>query len=46
MRTIDWVDGAVEIVDPTAPPATTIHLRLSTVDGGLPGTDTTRADLQ
>jgi methylthioribose-1-phosphate isomerase len=32
MRTIDWVDGAVEIIDQTALPAATVHLRLSTVD--------------
>jgi len=32
MRTIDWVDGAVEIVDQTALPGTTRILRLSTVD--------------
>jgi S-methyl-5-thioribose-1-phosphate isomerase len=32
MRTIDWVDGAVEIVDQTALPATTRILRLSTVE--------------
>src|SRR5205814_2148343 len=32
VRTIDWVDGAVEIVDQTALPGTTRVLRLSTVD--------------
>ncbi len=32
MRTIDWVDGAVEIIDQTALPARTVKLRLSTVD--------------
>ncbi len=32
MRTIDWVDGAVEIIDQTALPARTATLRLSTVD--------------
>ncbi|MDT5035707.1 MAG: methylthioribose-phosphate isomerase [Micromonosporaceae bacterium] len=32
MRTIDWVDGAVEIIDQTALPATTRVLRLATVD--------------
>src|SRR5215210_7133759 len=32
MRTIDWVDGAVEIIDQTALPTTTRVLRLSTVD--------------
>src|SRR5213078_1126915 len=32
MRTIDWVDGAVEIVDQTALPETTRVLRLATVD--------------
>ena len=32
VRTIDWVDGAVEIVDQTALPGTTRILRLSTVD--------------
>jgi methylthioribose-1-phosphate isomerase len=32
MRTIDWVDGAVEIVDQTALPQQTRMLRLSTVD--------------
>jgi methylthioribose-1-phosphate isomerase len=32
MRTIDWVDGAVEIVDQTALPGETRILRLSTVD--------------
>ncbi len=32
MRTIDWVDGAVEIIDQTAPPDQTRVLRLSTVD--------------
>ena len=32
MRTIDWVDGAVEIIDQTALPATERWLRLSTVD--------------
>ena len=33
MRTIDWVDDAVEIIDQTALPATERRLRLSTVDG-------------
>ena len=32
MRTIDWVDGAVEIIDQTALPATLRTLRLSTVE--------------
>ncbi|NJC66811.1 S-methyl-5-thioribose-1-phosphate isomerase [Planosporangium flavigriseum] len=32
MRTIDWVDGAVEIIDQTALPDETRILRLSTVD--------------
>ena len=32
MRTIDWVDGAVVIVDQTALPASTEFLRLSTVE--------------
>lgn len=32
MRTIDWVDDAIEIIDQTALPATVRHLRLSTVD--------------
>jgi methylthioribose-1-phosphate isomerase len=32
VRTIDWVDGAVEIVDQTALPAVTRVLRLTTVD--------------
>jgi methylthioribose-1-phosphate isomerase len=32
VRTIDWVDGAVEIIDQTALPATEVWLRLSTVD--------------
>jgi S-methyl-5-thioribose-1-phosphate isomerase len=32
MRTIDWVDGAVEIIDQTALPGVTRVLRLSTVD--------------
>jgi methylthioribose-1-phosphate isomerase len=32
MRTIDWVDGAVEIIDQTALPGTERWLRLSTVD--------------
>ena len=32
MRTIDWVDDAVEIIDQTALPATERRLRLSTVD--------------
>jgi S-methyl-5-thioribose-1-phosphate isomerase len=32
MRTIDWVDGAVVIVDQTRLPHVTDHLRLSTVD--------------
>jgi methylthioribose-1-phosphate isomerase len=32
VRTIDWVDGAVEIVDQTALPERTATLRLSTVD--------------
>jgi S-methyl-5-thioribose-1-phosphate isomerase len=31
MRTIDWVDGAVEIIDQTVLPGTTRILRLSTV---------------
>ncbi|HEY2950551.1 MAG TPA: S-methyl-5-thioribose-1-phosphate isomerase [Micromonosporaceae bacterium] len=33
MRTIDWVDGAVEIIDQTALPERTVRLRLDTVDG-------------
>lgn len=32
MRTIDWTDGAVEIIDQTALPAAERYLRLSTVD--------------
>jgi methylthioribose-1-phosphate isomerase len=32
MRTIDWVDGAVEIIDQTALPGRTRVLRLSTVE--------------
>ena len=32
MRTIDWADGAIEIVDQTALPAQTRILRLSTVE--------------
>ncbi|MBO0870801.1 MAG: S-methyl-5-thioribose-1-phosphate isomerase, partial [Micromonosporaceae bacterium] len=32
MRTIDWVDGAVEIIDQTALPGSLRTLRLSTVD--------------
>jgi S-methyl-5-thioribose-1-phosphate isomerase len=32
VRTIDWVDGAIEIVDQTALPGTLRTLRLSTVD--------------
>lgn len=32
VRTIDWVDGAVEIIDQTALPSTEQRLRLSTVD--------------
>jgi S-methyl-5-thioribose-1-phosphate isomerase len=32
VRTIDWVDGAVEIIDQTALPARTVTRRLSTVD--------------
>jgi methylthioribose-1-phosphate isomerase len=32
MRTIDWVDGAVEIIDQTALPASLRILRLSTVE--------------
>lgn len=32
MRTVDWVDGAIEIIDQTALPATETYLRLSTVD--------------
>ena len=32
MRTIDWIDGAVEIVDQTALPGVTRMLRLSTVE--------------
>ncbi len=32
MRTIDWVDGAIEIVDQTALPVRLVVLRLSTVD--------------
>src|SRR5258705_13738041 len=33
MRTIDWVDDAVVIVDQTALPDDTVTLRLSTVEG-------------
>jgi S-methyl-5-thioribose-1-phosphate isomerase len=33
MRTIDWIDGAVVIVDQTALPGRTVQLRLSTVEG-------------
>lgn len=32
MRTIDWVDEAIEIIDQTVLPARTVVLRLSTVD--------------
>jgi methylthioribose-1-phosphate isomerase len=32
VRTIDWVDGAIEIIDQTALPAIERRLRLSTVD--------------
>jgi len=32
VRTIDWVDGAVEIIDQTVLPTAERHLRLSTVD--------------
>lgn len=32
MRTIDWADGAIEIIDQTALPARTVSLRLSTVN--------------
>jgi S-methyl-5-thioribose-1-phosphate isomerase len=32
MRTIDWVDGAIEIIDQTALPGVERRLRLSTVD--------------
>src|SRR6185369_3152187 len=32
VRTIDWVDGAVEIIDQTALPGVTRTLRLSTVE--------------
>jgi S-methyl-5-thioribose-1-phosphate isomerase len=32
MRTVDWVDGVVEIIDQTALPAQERRLRLSTVD--------------
>ena len=32
MRTIDWIDGAVVIVDQTALPGRTVQLRLSTVE--------------
>jgi S-methyl-5-thioribose-1-phosphate isomerase len=32
VRTIDWVDGAIEIVDQTALPQRTMMLRISTVD--------------
>jgi len=32
VRTIDWVDGAVEIIDQTALPARELWLRISTVD--------------
>jgi S-methyl-5-thioribose-1-phosphate isomerase len=33
MRTIDWVDGAVELIDQTALPGREVTLRLTTVDG-------------
>jgi S-methyl-5-thioribose-1-phosphate isomerase len=32
MRTIDWVDDAIEIVDQTALPATLVRVRITTVD--------------
>jgi S-methyl-5-thioribose-1-phosphate isomerase len=32
MRTVDWIDGAVEIIDQTALPARELRLRLSNVD--------------
>src|SRR5690242_13037027 len=32
MRTIDWIDGVVVIVDQTALPGRTVQLRLSTVE--------------
>jgi methylthioribose-1-phosphate isomerase len=32
MRTIDWVDGVVEIIDQTALPGRTVLLRLSSVE--------------
>jgi S-methyl-5-thioribose-1-phosphate isomerase len=32
LRTIDWVDGAIEIIDQTVLPARTVTQRLSTVD--------------
>jgi methylthioribose-1-phosphate isomerase len=32
MRTVDWVDGAVEIIDQTVLPAREVRRRLSTVD--------------
>lgn len=33
MRTIDWIDGAVELVDQTALPGELLLLRIGTVDG-------------
>jgi methylthioribose-1-phosphate isomerase len=32
VRTIDWVDGAIETIDQTRLPSQTVYLRLSTVD--------------
>jgi S-methyl-5-thioribose-1-phosphate isomerase len=32
VRTVDWVDGTVEIIDQTVLPAREVHRRLSTVD--------------
>ena len=43
MRTIDWVDGAVEIIDQTALPRETRMLRLSTVEE-LVDAEVVRAD--
>lgn len=32
MRTIDWVDGAIELIDQTLLPDTYVTLRVHTVD--------------
>ncbi len=39
MRTIDWVDGAIEIIDQTALPAEVRILRLATVDEVIAAVD-------